>query len=174
MKNFIVSLACLLLGAISLSAQSNIAFINTDTVLESIPEYLSAQKSLNSQSDKYKALIETEVGKIEALYQDYQKRKEMMTASQRASAEQEIISKERAVKEKQQLYFGEDGVMSKKSEELLNPIKARVDVAIEAVVTQMGGIDIVFDLAVNQDIVYYKSENEITQKVIEIYHKLNN
>lgn len=157
----------------NLGAQ-NIAFINTDEVLASIPEYVAAQDALSALSDKYKASVELEVGKIEALYQNYQRDKGMMTASQRSAAENEIIAKERAVKEKQNLYFGEDGILVKKSEDMLGPIRAKVDSVIQTVVEEMGGIEIVVDLSVNQDIVYYKSENEITKKVIEYYKKLNN
>jgi len=105
MKRFLIAIIALAAGFGTLSAQK-IGYINTETILSDIPAYVAAQNQLNTLSDKYKATIETELGKIEALYQTYQNNRNSMSASQRQSAENEIISKERVVQEKQKIYFG--------------------------------------------------------------------
>lgn len=173
MRKLSLLFALLAVWSFGLNAQ-NIAFVNTETILESISEYNSAQEFLNNLSDKYKATLEQEIGKIDALYQNYQKNKASMSASQRAAAEEEIISKEKVVKEKQNIYFGEDGIMYRKSEELLSPIKQRVDAVIESVISEQGGVDLVIDIAVNQGIVYYNKARDLTEKVKESYKKLYN
>lgn len=152
----------------------NIAFVNTETILKSIPEYNAAQEQLNNLSDKYKAALEQEIEKIDVLYQNYQKNKASMPVSQRTAAEEEIISKEKVVKEKQNIYFGEDGIMYKKSEELLSPIKKKVDAVIESIINVQGGVDLVIDLAANQGMVYYNKSRDLTEKVMETYKKLYN
>ena len=173
MRKVIFSAMVLVLAAIGLNGQ-NIVFVNTETILESIPEYSAAQESLSALSDKYKASLEQEIGKIDALYQNYQKNKASMSPSQCSAAEEEIISKEKVVKEKQNIYFGEDGIMYKKSEELLTPIKKKVDAVISSIISGQGNVDLVIDLAANQGIVYYNQERDITSKVIESYKKLYN
>ena len=90
-----------------------------------------------------------------------------MTASQRQAAENEIIQKERVVQEKQKIYFGEDGIMAKKAEELLAPIRARVDRAVEAVAKQ-GGYDLILDLAALQGVVYKRDAIDLTNLVTEL------
>lgn len=152
----------------------NIAFVNTETILKSIPEYTAAQEYLNNLSEKYKAALEQEIEKIDVLYQNYQKNKASMPVSQRTAAEEEIISKEKVVKEKQNIYFGEDGIMYKKSEELLSPIKKKVDAVIESIINVQGGVDLVIDLAANQGMVYYNKSRDLTEKVMETYKKLYN
>ena len=159
--------------SVCLNAQ-NIAFVNTETILKSIPEYNAAQEQLNNLSDKYKAALEQEIEKIDVLYQNYQKNKASMPVSQRTAAEEEIISKEKVVKEKQNIYFGEDGIMYKKSEELLSPIKKKVDAVIESIINVQGGVDLVIDLAANQGMVYYNKSRDLTEKVMETYKKLYN
>lgn len=159
--------------SVCLNAQ-NIAFVNTETILKSIPEYNAAQEQLNNLSDKYKAALEQEIEKIDVLYQNYQKNKASMPVSQRTAAEEEIISKEKVVKEKQNIYFGEDGIMYKKSEELLSPIKKKVDAVIESIINVQGGVDLVIDLAANQGLVYYNKSRDPTEKVMETYKKLYN
>ena len=166
MKKIVIVITALLAFIGTLSAQK-IAYINTEDILNEIPSYVSAQNQLNTLSDKYKAAIETELGKIESLYQVYQTSRGSMTAAQRKSAEDEIIAKERVVQEKQKIYFGEDGIMAKKAEELLAPIRDRVNRVIEAV-AKKGGYDLVLDLAALQGVVYKRDAIDLTEIVTEL------
>ena len=171
MKRFLIAIVALAAGFGTLSAQK-IGYINTETILSDIPAYVAAQNQLNTLSDKYKATIETELGKIEALYQTYQNNRNSMSASQRQSAENEIISKERVVQEKQKIYFGADGIMAKKAEELLSPIQQQVDKAIARVAT-LGGFDMIIDVAAVQGIVYKNPDLDLSQQVLALYFKEN-
>ena len=167
-KSFLVIVALLMF--IGTAGAQKIGYINTESILSEIPAYTAAQSQLEALSDKYKAQIETELGKIETLYQNYQASRNSMSPSQRQNAENEIISKERVVQEKQRIYFGEDGIMAKKAEELLAPIRARVDKAI-ADVARMGGYDLVIDLAAVQGVVYKNEALDLTQFVLVKYNE---
>lgn len=166
MKRTLIAIAVLLAATFSAGAQK-VGLINTDQILERIPAYVAAQEQLNALSDKYKATIDTEMGRIETLYQDYQEKRAAMSAAQRQAAENEIISKERVLQEKQKIYFGEDGIMAKKAEELLAPIRDRVNRAVEAVAKQ-GGYDLVLDLAAMQGVVYKRESIDLTNIVAEL------
>ena len=167
MKRILVALVALMACLGTVRAQK-IAYVNTETLLAEIPAYVAAQNQLDALSDKYKAAIETELGKIETLYQSYQSSKSSMTAAQRQNAENEIISKERVVQEKQKIYFGEDGIMAKKAEELLAPIQKQVE---KADVAKMGGYDLVIDLAAMQGVVYKNEALDVTQFVLVRYRE---
>lgn len=166
MRKFVLALAALLVGMTSASAQK-IGFINTEQILGEILEYQQAQNYLNKLSDKYRASIESEVAEIDKLYQTYQSQKASLTASQRSVKEQEIISREQQVKEKQKLYFGENGVMAKRSEELLSPIQSIVNDAITTV-AETGGYDMIVDLAAAVGVVYKKPDLDLTQRIINL------
>ena len=167
MKKILIALVALL-ACFGTARAQKIGYINTESILSEIPAYVSAQKQLDAMSDKYKASIEAELGKIETLYQNYQASKNSMTAVQRQNAENEIISKERVVQEKQKIYFGEDGIMAKKAEELLAPVQQQVNKAIEDV-AKMGGYDLIIDLAAIQGVVYKKESLDLTQFVLVRY-----
>jgi len=162
-KKSLLSIAVILSCTLSLSAQK-VAYVNTEKILAEIPEYVSAQDQLSTLSDKYKASIESEISGIETLYNDYQAKKGTMSSYQRTAAEENIIAKEKAVKEKQKIYFGDDGVMAKKSEELLLPIQEKVNLVIEKI-AQAEGYDLVLDLAIVQGVVYYDKSKDITALV---------
>ncbi|MBQ6958385.1 MAG: OmpH family outer membrane protein [Bacteroidales bacterium] len=169
MKKILIALVALLACFGSVRAQK-IGYINTENILSEIPAYVSAQQQLEALSDKYKAAIETELGKIETLYQNYQSNKNSMSSIQRQNAENEIISKERVVQEKQKIYFGEDGIMAKKAEELLSPIQKEVNKAIEDV-AKLGGYDLILDLAAMQGVVYKKEALDLTEFVLVRYRE---
>lgn len=167
MKKIVIALVAFLACSGLLRAQK-IGYINTETILSEIPAYVAAQSQLDALSDKYKAAIETEMGTIETLYQNYQATRNSMSAAQRQNAENEIISKERVVQEKQKIYFGEDGIMAKKAEELLSPIRQEVSKAIEDV-AKLGGYDLIIDLAAVQGVVYKNEKLDLTQFVLVRY-----
>ena len=165
MKKICIVIA-LLLATLSAQAQ-RIGLIDTERILEQIPAYVYAQEQLNALNDKYKATIEAELGRIETLYQNYQTNRASMTAVQRQNAENDIIQKERVVQEKQRIYFGEDGIMAKKADELLTPIRTRVDQAVAAI-AKKGNYDLIFDLAAMQGVVYKRDAIDLTDVVIEL------
>ena len=167
MKKIVIVITALFACIGSLSAQK-IGYINTENILGEISAYTSAQNQLNTLSDKYRAAIEAELGKIESLYQNYQASRNSMSAAQRQNAENEIISKERVVQEKQKIYFGEDGIMAKKAEELLGPIRKEVEKAVEEVARQ-GGYDLIIDLAAMPGVVYKNSALDLSARVLARY-----
>ena len=85
----------------------------------------------------------------------------------RAQKENEIISKEEAAKKLQESYFGENGIMQKKSQELLSPIKERVQAAIERV-AKSGGYMMIVDIASQSGVIYTNSQYDLSQEVIKV------
>lgn len=170
MKKIIIALT-VLLASFSMADAQKVAYVNTETILAAIPAYEAAQVTLEALEDKYKAAVETELGKVEALYQNYQSTRHSMTAQQRQNAENEIIAKERVAQEKQKIYFGEDGIMAKKAEELLNPIRKNVEKAIEDV-ARSEGYDLVIDVAALQGVVYKNETLDISRRVIDRYFEI--
>jgi Outer membrane protein len=165
MKKILI-LIVILAGAIQLNAQK-IGYINTETILSQIPEYKTAQDKLNSLNEQYKSKIESEYKVIEQLYNNYQSKKSSLSNQQRTQKENEIINKEKTVKELQKTYFGENGYMQKKSEELLNPIKERVDSAVKKI-AQTGGYMLIIDLSIMQGVIYDDPKYDLSQKVIDM------
>lgn len=166
MKRLLIAISVLCVSVFSAGAQK-IGYIDTDSILVRIPEYVQAQQQLSELADKYKSAVETDLGKVDRLYQTYQSNKTSYSASVKASKEQEIVSEEKAVKEKRKLYFGEDGVMAKKTKELVGPIQERVQNAIDKV-AESGGYMIIIDLAANSGVVYYDNRYTLDNEVLKL------
>lgn len=170
MKRIFIALT-VLLSSVYAQAQT-LAVINSDKILENVPEYTAAQKHLDELSSKYQAAIEKEINEIENIYNAYQSGKSSMTAVQRQNAENEIISREKSVQEKQKIYFGETGILAQKSDELVKPIKNKLDRAIE-LAAEANGVSMVVDLALAQGVVYNKGVKDLSEQVLKIFKSLN-
>ena len=165
MKRFLF-IAAAFLFAVQLNAQ-RVGFLDTEKILASIPEYNSAKSQLESLEKGYRTKVENEFAAIEKLYNAYQANKGTMAQVVRAQKENEIISKEEAAKKLQESYFGENGIMQKKSQELLSPIKERVQAAIERV-AKSGGYMMIVDIASQSGVIYTNSQYDLSQEVIKV------
>lgn len=165
MKRCLVIAVAMLFVSLQMSAQK-VGYINTEKILSVIPEYKSAQIQLENLSKQYSQKIESEYAKIETMYQTYQQQKGSLSAQVRAQRENEIISREQNVKELQKTYFGQDGLMQKKSEELLNPLKERVDAAIKKI-AENGNFMIIFDTSLMQGVAYARESDDLSGLVIK-------
>ena len=163
-KGLIIAIA-MLFATLQLSAQK-VGYINTEKILSVIPEYVSAQTQLDKLAEQYRQKIEGEYSKIETMYQNYQQQKANLSAAARQQRENEIIQKEQTVKELQKTYFGQDGLMQKRSEELMGPVKARVDAAVKKI-AENGNFMIIFDTAVMQGVAYARSSDDLSALVIK-------
>ena len=165
MKKVFVILAICFMAVLPAAAQS-VGYVDTEKILSCIQEYLDAQNELNTLAEKYKADIQKDADAIDALYRDYMGRKQSMTAAQQQAKENEIISKEKALKEKEDSYFGEKGVLTKRSEKLISPIQEVVEEAIQKVAASRG-CSLVLDLTVTTGIVYKDPKYDLTNAVID-------
>ena len=163
-KGLIIALA-MFIGALQLNAQK-VGYIDTEKILKVIPAYKSAQTQLETLSEQYQSKIESEYSKIEVMYNNYQRQKASMSAQARAQKENEKIEREKTVKQLQMSYFGQDGLMQKKSAELLDPIKNKVNAAIEKVASS-GGYMILFDVAAMQGVAYKNENDDLSPFVIK-------
>ena len=165
MKKVFVILAICFIAVMPAKAQA-VGYVDTEKILSCIQEYLDAQNELNTLAEKYKADIQKDADALDALYRDYMSRKQSMSASQQQNRENEIIAKEKAMKEKEESYFGENGVLTKRSEKLISPIQEVVEEAIQKVAASRG-CSVVFDLTVTTGLVFKDPKYDLTNAVID-------
>ena len=144
------------------------AFVDSDFILKKIPSYKAAQEQLDKLSTQYQKEIEGKYAEVDKLYQDYQAEKVLLTEEMRKKREDDIIEKEHQVKELQQKYFGKDGLLFKKREELTKPIQDQVYNAIKELANE-GGYAVIFDASASPNMLYtnprYDKSEEVLQKL---------
>lgn len=144
------------------------AYVDTDYILKKIPSYKAAQEQLDKLSEQFQKEIEDQYAEIDKLYKDYQTEKVLLTEEMKKKREDEIITRERQTKELQMKYFGKDGMLFKKREELVKPIQEQVFNTIKELAIE-GGYAIIFDSASSPNMLYtnsrYDKSDEVLQKL---------
>jgi len=163
MKKFLFLLGFIATG-VTLSAQKY-AYVDTDYILNSVTEYTAAKKELNSISVKWQKEIEEKIAEVDKMYTDFQVEKILLTDDLRIKREEEILKKEKEVKDLQMKRFGTDGDLFKKQQELIKPIQDKVYNAIMEL-AESKGIGMVFDKAGTTTVIYSQAKYNISDDVI--------
>jgi outer membrane protein len=142
LKTFAVALF-FMATATSASAQK-FAYVDTEYILENIPEYKEAQVELDKLSIEWQKQLERRYAEIDKMYKNYQAEQILLTEDMKIKREEEIIKKEKEAKEYQKLKFGVEGELFQKRQELVKPVQDKVYQAVQDV-ANISSLDIVFD-----------------------------
>jgi outer membrane protein len=149
----------------SMSAQK-IAFIDTDYIMDNIPEYKEAQAELDDFSKKWQKEIEEKYAEIDELYRAYQAEQILLTDDMKQKRENEIISKEKQAKDLQRQRFGVEGDLFRKRQELVKPIQDKIYTAIKDYATGRG-YNIIFDKS-QTNILYGDERYDKSEEVLKM------
>lgn len=144
------------------------AYVDTDYILKQIPAYESAQDQLDALSVEWQKEIEVIYAEIDKMYKDYQAEKVLLTEDLKIKKEEEIINREKEVKELQKKRFGTDGDLYKKRQELVKPIQDDIFNAIKQMAGD-GNFAVIFDSASSANMLYtdpkYDKSDEILSRL---------
>lgn len=141
------------------------AFIDTQYILDNIPEYKAAQQQLDQISANWQKEIEAKYAVIDKLYKDFQAEQILLTDEMKKKREQEIVDKEKEVKEIQKAKFGYQGELFKKKQELVKPIQDKVYNAVKKIATDQS-YAIIFDKSSDLTILYANPKYDKSDEVL--------
>ncbi|NPD45746.1 MULTISPECIES: OmpH family outer membrane protein [unclassified Lentimicrobium] len=166
-KNFgkilILALALMLTSAVS---AQKYAYIDSDYILNNVPEYQDAQNQMDELSEKWQKEIEGKFLEIDNLYKKYQADVVLLPADMKKKREEEIISMEKEVKAYQQEKFGQSGELFQKRQELIKPLQDKIYNAIEEIATTKN-YAFIFDKASGATIMYANPKFDISDDVLD-------
>ena len=170
MKNTVLKIGfiCCFLTICAFLPQANaqkIAFVDSNYILQNIPEYGDAQAQLDTQSKEWQKEIDAKFSAVEKLYQNYQAEAVLIPEDLRKQKEKEIIDAEKAAQALQMQRFGSEGDLFKKREELVKPIQDKVFTAIEAIAVEKN-IGIVLDKAGAVTMLFANVKHDISDDVL--------
>lgn len=144
------------------------AYVDTEYILNNIPLYESAQEQLDELAEQWKQEVDEDKSIVDKMYKDYQAEKVLLTEDLRVKREDEIINKENEMRKLQQKYFGREGMLFKKRQELIKPIQDDIYNAIKEI-AQEGSYAVIFDTANSMNMLYtdpkYDKSDEVLKKL---------
>jgi len=162
-KQVLFSCAFIILATISPFAQRT-AIVDVNALLESVPEYQQAQQEIDRIAAVWQQEIAQEYDKIKSLYNKYQSEQVLLSDEARRQREDEIMNKEKEVRELQKQKFGAEGELFIKRQELIQPVQEKVFTAIQEYAEQRG-YDIILDKSGGAGILYSNDEFDKTEDI---------
>lgn len=142
------------------------AYVDTKYVLDNIPKYESAQEQLDIIAKEWQDEIDNLYSEIEKLYKEYEVEKVLLSDELKRKREEEILAKEREVKALQKKYFGKNGELFKKRQELIKPIQDEVFNAVKEI-GEKSNYAVIFDVASGMGILYNDPKYDKSDEVLE-------
>ncbi len=143
------------------------AYVDTDYILNKIPEFKQAQDKLDDFSDEWQKEIESKYKDVEKMYRAYQKEQVLLTDEMKKKRENAIINKENDVKKLQQKYFGPEGTLFYKRKELITPIQDRIQEAIKELAAK-NKYQAIFDSSSDLIMLYKDNNLDKSDKILEL------
>lgn len=148
------------------NAQLKIGYVDSDTIMDKFPDAQDARQKLDGFIQEW----QTELTKLEnnwkSKYDDYEKRKLIMSDQIRAETEAELIRLEQQVADYRDRKFGTNGELFQKQDEIMKPVQNKVFTAIKDVAKDQD-LDFIFDRSGDVMLLFAKDEYDVTALVLE-------
>ena len=159
----------LVLGLFSTSTnygQAKIGYVDSQTIMKRLPEAQDAQKLLDGFVAQWQGEITKLQNDWQRKYEDYEKRKLIMSDQTRAEAERELVQLEQKVTDYRNQKFGPNGEMFAKQNELLKPVQDRIFKVIQEVALEEN-YDYVLDKSGEILLLYANDKFDLTAQVLQ-------
>ena len=170
-RTMILTAALICGGIMTANAQivgggQKIVYVDSEYIMENIPEYGDAQEELNALSAKWQKEVKAIYDKVSEMYSKYQTEMLLLSEDQKRAREQAIVDKEQEAKNLQMQYFGSEGQLYQKRTELIQPIQEKVYTAMKEL-AQTKNYAFILDLASGTSILYANDKNDVSDDVLD-------
>lgn len=169
MKNKVLFLLTLVLTASSLSIHAQrgvrIAYIDTEYILENVPEYQEATAQLNQKADKWKNEIGAKLGVIEQKRKDLSNEKALLTKELIDEREEDIAIEENEILDYQQKRFGPNGDLFIQKKQLMQPIQDQIFAAVQDMATGRK-YDFIFDKSSDAVMLFSAKQFDLSDQIL--------
>ena len=165
MKKIGVFIGFLVLTSAMAMAQKY-AFVDSEYIRKNIPAFTTAQEQLDKLSKQWEKEVSDGYAVVEQMYKSYQNESVLLSQDMKTKREEAIIAKEKEMKDLQTKYFGVDGDLFKKREELVKPIQDEILKAIKEIAVD-GSYAVIFDTSAGGNILFANPKFDISDQVLE-------
>ena len=165
MKKTIFTLVVVCCFAFSSFAQ-RFAYVDTEYILENIPEFKKAQKEVDAIAENWRKEIDVMYQDIDKLYRAYQAEQVLLPEATKVQRQKEIEQKEKDVKEYQKQKFGYEGELFQKKQELIKPIQDKVYNEVQKLASEKT-LDFIFDKSSGVSMLYANPKHDRSDDVLK-------
>jgi outer membrane protein len=152
-------------AAMPAAAQMKIGYLNSEAIMQQLPEAQDAQKQLDGITADWQTELTKMQSDLQHKFEEYDKKKLIMSDKRRSEVEKELQDMDRKMVDYRTAKFGTSGELFAKQNELMKPIQDKVFKAVKDVADE-GGYDYVFDKSSTTLLIYSNEKNDLTAKVL--------
>ncbi len=141
------------------------AIIDSRYILDKMPEYKQAQKSVETIAADWQKDIDTRQAALDKLYDAYEAEQAMMSSDLKRKKEDELFNKEKELRDLQKKRFGFEGDLFKKRQELVKPVQEKVAIAVRKLAAA-NGYDLIIDKSDGNSIIFADPKLDKSEDVL--------
>ena len=164
MKKLILATLILIAG-FSVNAQ-RYAIIDTKFILDKMPDYKDAQKSLDNIAAGWQKEIDGMQQELDRMYRDFEAEQVMLSDDLRKKREDQLFVKEKTLRDLQRKRFGFEGDLFRKRQELVKPIQDKVFNAVQKLAVARG-YDFILDKSEGITVIFADPKLEKSEDVLK-------
>lgn len=165
MKKLILGII-LIFGTCFASYAQKFGYIDSDYILENVPEYQEAKSKLDKLAERWTKEIEDRYVVLKNKKESFAREEVLLPAEEKKKRAEDIEKLETEAMEMQKLRFGVSGDYFQKRQELVKPIQDKVFEAMQKVASKKN-LTFVFDKANQSNLVYADSKMDISDDVLK-------
>lgn len=155
------------LSAMQLVAQRGvrIGYIDTEYILENVPEYQEATAQLNNKVEQWKLEVEQRLNEIDAKKKQLNNESVLLTKELYEERLEDIQYEEKEILDYQQKRFGPNGDLMLQKKQLIQPVQDQIFSAVQEIASSRK-YDFIFDKSADVVMLYSADRFDISELVI--------
>ena len=150
-----------------------IGYIDTEYILENLPEYNQISKRLEEKAGDWKKEIEERSRKIDQKKESLKSERILLTSEMIEEIEEEILIDEEELSEYQQKRFGPRGDLIIQKQQLIQPIQDQIFNAIREL-AKSRNYDFIFDKSAGIVMLYSDKRYDVSDQILRTISRANN
>ncbi len=172
-KNYFFILLFLITYLVSAQRSVKIGYIDTEYILENLPEYNQVSDRLEEKAAGWKKEIEDRSRKIEQKKEALNSERILLTNEMIDEIEEEITLDEEELSEYQQKRFGPRGDLIIQKQQLIQPIQDQIFNAIREL-AESKNYDFIFDKSADIVMLYSDKRFDVSDQILRTISRANN
>ena len=172
-KNYFFIFLLLFVGILNAQRGIKIGYIDTEYILENLPEYSQVSNRLEEKAADWKREIEDRSRNIEQQKESLNSERILMTDEMIQEMEQEIIFQEEELSEFQLKRFGPRGDLIIQKQQLVQPIQDQIFNAIKEL-AKSRNYDFIFDKSADVVMLYSDKRYDVSDQILRTISRANN
>ena len=172
-KYFLYVVLLLVVNFINAQRGVKIGYIDTEYILENLPEYIQVSESLEEKANNWKKEIDNRSRKISQKQKSLDSERILLTDEMILEIEEEILLDQQELTEYQQKRFGTGGDLIIQKKQLIQPIQDQIFNAIREL-AKSRNYDFIFDKSSDIVMLYSDKRFDLSEQILRTISRANN